>query len=249
MTSPLLNASGGPLTVGGATLTHPYLLHEPFTGADNTLPAAWTDGHAYNTTYAPLSILTNTLTCNDPTNNTNTGEQSPGYPYDGIGCIWRDMGVVDISATLRVTGLDTSYREATPLLHVTPGTSRHGLGAWLSTPSPPAATTNGVLLVGYIANPASDFGIQPTPGHQLAVGGFTRTATTTLTMRSVGGNVTCIVNGSPITLTWIFGGTGTTATFPVDASLSASTKHGIAVDNHFQATPAPLITDAWFASI
>lgn len=247
----ILADAGVPLTIGGSVLTSPTV-YEPFTGADDTLPSQWIDGHSYATTYAPLSILSNTLTCNDPTNNTNTGDQSPGYPYDGIGCIWQDFGSgwADVSVTVKVVGLSTSYREATPLIHVVPGTSRHGLGAWLSSAGPPSGSqVNGALLVGYIANPASDFGIQPTPGHQLALGTFTRTEPTTLTLRSVSGNVSIFINGAPITMTWVFGGSGTTATFPVDASLLGSTLHGVAVDTHFDTTPAALVTDAWFSKI
>lgn len=257
MTTILTNGSELLKTSGGIIGT-PYLFRDTFNRADGAIGNGWTDGHDYNPTYCPLGISSNALAAIDPTNNSNAGNEPPSQPpYDGIGCIWRETGVTDIQVTITVLPQADNWRECTPLLHVTPGTERHGVGAWLSTFG---SLPSGFLLVGYIGNPATLFG---TATHNLAVGSFTRSASPqTFTLRSVGGQIYPFMNGTPIAMTLSQnpeGGTlGAISSFPVHSSLAASTLHGIAVDTHIEGgdsvgadgeLDSPVVDEVWMSGI
>lgn len=253
-----ITIGGSRLQSGGQALGHPYLFHDDFTGTDGTLPSGWSDGHDYDLTFAPLGISGNNLACIDPTNHDNPPDiPFEGTTYSGIGCIDRETGVTDIEVQVGILPLNGHHHEAACLLHITEGTERHGVGVWTSSPGQiyDPGGSSGVFFAGYIANPVTDFGIQPPdgPGHDLLVGTYSRPATASvLTVRSVGGQMSAFFNNAPITFTWVYGGSGTTQSVPIHAELVDSTRHGVAIDTHLddlEDQDAPLITGVWMAAL
>ena len=214
------------------------LLRDDFDRPDSaSIGNGWTDGSTFAPhTYAPLGVRDRQVYCSDPL--------APAGRERAIGCCWRDLGTVDVQATIVVPPQSTHFREATPLLHVTPGTPTHGFGAWLSTFH--GKSHLGFLLVGTIGNPIEDF-------HAVATATYTRDDRPhVLTIRSEGGRVTVYYDGLQLVMADHPGG----AALPeinVPSELRRSTMHGLAVDCHLEPDEAsmrqPVIVDSWFEAV
>jgi hypothetical protein len=205
-------------------------------GGDQGVGNGWTDGAAFDpTTFAPLGVREGALHCAAPL--------APTGPEKGIGCCWRDIGCTDVEATIVVPPQTGHFREATPLLHVTPGSPEHGFGAWLSTFHGKAHL--GFLIVGTMGNPVEDFACVATATY------LRDDQPHALTIRSVGGFASCLYDGVPLQLADHPGG-DPIPHVPIPAALRGSTLHGVAVDCHLEPDEAammlPVVDDVWFAS-
>jgi hypothetical protein len=216
------------------------LFWDGFDREDGVLGNGWTDGAEFApTTYAPLGIHAGSLNCAQP-----LAPTGPEKGEKGIGCCWRDLGTVDVEATIVVPPQIGHFREATPLLHVTPGSREHGIGAWLSTFH--GKSHLGFLLVGTIGNPVETF-------EAVATGTFERDDRShALTVRSSGGRITCAYDGISIALSSHPDGR-TIPWVEVPAALRSSSGHGIALDTHLEADAAsmaqPVVDEVWFAKV
>jgi hypothetical protein len=214
-----------------------WLFRDDFERPDSrSVGNGWTDGSTFDPDeFAPLGIKSAQLCCSDPMAPTDTEK--------GIGCCWRDLATTDIQATILVTPLGSHFREASPLLHVVPGTSTHGFGAWLSTFH--GKPNLGFLLVGTMGNPLVRF-------HALATSTFPRDDSVhLLSVRSVGGQVTCYFDGVRMSLS------ANPSREPVDSvavpeELAGSTLHGLAIDCHLEPEETmadPVVIDSWFEAV
>jgi hypothetical protein len=226
-----------PVTVATLAPDH-VLFRDRFDRSDGArgLGDGWTDGAAFNgETFAPLGVRDGSLHCAAPF--------APTGPEKGIGCCWRDLGTVDVEATIVVPPQTGHFREATPLLHVTPGSALHGFGAWLSTFHGKAHL--GFLIVGFIGNPVEDF-------QAVATATYLRDDKPhAFTMRSQHGRVTCHYDGVPLDLVSHPDGEPIPHVV-VPAELRDSSCHGVAVDCHLEPDEEhmtrPVVDDVWFAS-
>jgi hypothetical protein len=214
-----------------------WLFHDAFDRPDaDVVGNDWIDGSTFDASeFAPLGIRDEHLCCVDPL--------APTHEDKGIGCCWRDLGTRDVEATILVPPQGSHFREAAPLLHVTPGTTAHGFGAWMSTFH--GKPHLGFLLVGTLGNPVVGF-------DALATASFPRDDRPhLLTLRSVGGIAQCSFDGEPLALL------ANPSRAPVErvevpAELVRSTHHGLAVDCHLEPVETmtgPAITACWFETI
>jgi hypothetical protein len=192
----------------------------------------WIDGASLNpATFAPLGVRDEQLCISKPS-------APAGTP--GVGCCWRDLGVVDVQASIAVPPLSRDFREATPLLHVVPGTDTHGIGAWLSTYRPKSSL--GFLLVGTMGNPVERFSA-------LATATYSRDdAHHVLTIRSAGGELVVFYDDVELEL-FAHPSREPVTCVRVPSELRASTLHGVALDCHFEppeAMDAPVVASVCF---
>jgi hypothetical protein len=223
-------AVGSPREPPGAAVTFRDDFDRPDAPA---IGNGWVDGSVFNPqTYAPLGVRSHGLHVAEPL--------APPGPEKGIGCCWRDLGVVDVRATIAVPPQRGHFREATPLLHVTPGTRRHGLGAWLSTYH--GRNDLGILFIGTIGNPVVEFEV-------LATSAYARDDHDhRLTIASDGGHVVCFFDDVPLPLRDLRDGTPIESV-TVPSELRASTQHGLAVDCHLEPPGSmgePVVDAVWF---
>ena len=232
--------------VATRTLTRPATIPvvvDTFARPDGPLGYGWIDGHdAYPRMFEPLGISAGNVVVTDPTARGDTYADPQdvvtppaGQLYHGIGCAYRDFGSVAVRARLTWSGLWTPganhHIEATPLLHVRPGTARHGFGVWPS------------ILFGVPALLAGSIGAPPEQFAALFQGttAFTHVDGTprVLELVSDGAHARVYLDGIEQSADW-------TCPYPlaIPAELTGATMHGFAVDAHLitadaiPATPA-----------
>jgi hypothetical protein len=203
----------------------------------DVLGNGWVDGHAWDPdVYEPLGVRDGAVVCTDPMardvvydleNQEGIGDGSVEGNLLGIGCAWRPTIYDAPTVTMTWAGYNTpaAWCEASPLIHVVPGTPEHGMGVWCS-----AFLTSGFLIVGSISNPSHDI-------HErvYAVAGFAHTTGTPreIQIRSDGEAVTIWLDGSQVSMSNGYG----LNPIPVPAALLGSRLHGLAVDAHLTSDP------------
>jgi hypothetical protein len=204
------------------------------TWPDGSPGNGWIDGHTWNPAiYDPVGVRDGAIVCTDPTARTGANyaldqtvtPPAGGQQHVGIGCMWRPTIYTAPTVTITWAGYNQSaaWIEATPLIHVTPGTTEHGFGMWLSRfgsdGGPP------FVIAGSIGNPPEVFGslVLATASFTHATQGQERT----FEMRSTGTGVTGWMDG--VQLSFSTYGTGP---IPIPTALRGSTMHGLAVDTH-----------------
>lgn len=241
----ILRGQGTGLRTGSSPVVRPYHFYDDFERADGAIGNGWSNGSdLFPNSFNPVGIFSGALCIT----NLNSRPGSPSASIDeGIGFIYRDTGVTNIMGQVQYLG-DTSPHgvEATPLFHVTSGSSRLAFGAW-----PSVLLGADVLLIGYIGNPPDE------PAHggvfeTMALASISLgTSAHTYTCRSVGGLFSVYTDGgAPVTMSYLAGGSGTT--FAIDAALTSSTLHGVAIDIHLMATPSVtrrVVDAAWLTAI
>ena len=145
-----------------------------------------------------------------------------------VGCAWREYSE-KLSTDIEIETVWTGIRpyEGTPLLNVTPGSGKLGLGAW------PSHAIKGyskipALLVGWIGNPPENFNVIPGGSVQ-----FTHVEATPrrIAMRSSANKFTVLLSDIKSGQMRIVSGPN-----DIPEELSGSHSHGVALDTHF-ATP------------
>lgn len=190
------------------------------------LSGGWTEGSTvYPQGFDPIGTYDGAVVCTDP--------GAAGDSFHGIGCAWRDLGTPVAWVCVEWSGIwnggvtdGTPHVEAAPLIHVTPGTSRHAFGVWTAGLDLGGGAFP-CLFAGYIGNPGSMFEV-------VDVAAFTHTPGTprVVTLAADGaGGARCYLDGALVE-NWVESGTR----LPVDPVLSGSGCHGFAVDAHY--TPA-----------
>jgi hypothetical protein len=219
-------------------------LGDPLKGT-GSLPAPWVDGHDYDdTAYEETGLLAGGLVCANPESRVGAdylADQDvppPGLDngqYLGIGCAWvqTPYRAARVSVVWSGEWDDPLHLEASPLMHVTPGTSTHGIGAWTAvlfdTPT---------LMVGTIGNPPELFNVI-----DLASFEHTQGTEVHVELRSDGEGVTVWLDGEQLAMT-------SAGYDPVEipTELKSSRLHGFAYDAHL-ATPASIpstpVLSAW----
>jgi hypothetical protein len=208
---------------------------DEFDRADGPLDAVgtrWVDGGTeFPDSFEPLGILSGKVVIPDPMTRPGTYDTLPisadpptgGQLYMGIGCAWRDTGSRAARVLVRWSGnigvTEETHVEATPLLHVTPGSTRFGFGVW-----PTEILGAPALIAGYICDPPEQFA-----NYDIATHAMTHTDDTERDIECVsdGENVKVYLDGVLLT-NWSTYGTD----LPLDASVKHSTMHGFAVDAH-----------------
>jgi hypothetical protein len=112
-------------------------------------PANWTDCTEDDAGYEAIVAVEGGVAVPDR----DPGDPDPADAYGGIGCMYGDFHTEEGSFAVDFTGRpDGEGVEATPLLHVTPGTTEFGFGAWATE-----LWTVEILLVGTIGSPPEAF--------------------------------------------------------------------------------------------
>lgn len=209
--------------------------YDTFDRPDGPLGPAWVDGHeVFPGSFEPLGVYGGAVVVADPMTRPGVydGLPSSGNPptggrlYPGIGCAWRDTGSTAPRVLVRWAGdvgiSERTHIEATPLLHVSPGTARFGFGCWLSEFS----EGNGFILAGYIGDPPESFASWMVATHAMS---HTDGQPRDFELRSSGTTVQAFLDGELLTA-W---SNGYGDTLPLHADVQGSTLHGFAVDAHF----------------
>ena len=223
----------------------PVVFNDSFSRPDGSLGNEWVEGWAATGNYSRLGLHSGAVAMVDPTIrngtypppcNTIPGSSTvpPGDIIAGVGCAWRDAGATSVSVSIRWSGLwqFPHHIEATPLLHVTPGSREFGIGIW-----PAELYEKPVFLVGAIGNPGRFF--KPLDA---AVFNHTDGQPRTITVHSNGTSLRFFLDGAPVQLT-----KAGYEPLAVPEELRGSTMHGFSVDTHcvspyHRATRLPAIT-------
>lgn len=239
--------NGTPAVATAAPAPPQLAFRDSFGRPDGTLGNGWVEGWAATGNYSELGLHSGAVAMVGPTIrngtypppcNTTRGLDGsavpPGDIIAGVGCAWRQTGRTAISASIRWSGLWQIPRhiEATPLLHVTPGTRAFGMGIW-----PGELYGKPVFLVGAIGNPGRFF--EPMDA---AVFNHSDGQPRTITVVSDGAALRFFLDGAPVKLS-----KAGYDPLPVPEELRGSTLHGFAVDTHCvspyqRATKLPAIT-------
>lgn len=188
--------------------------------------------------YSRLGIIGGSVGCPDPYDRPGVAAEfagigdgahtvGPGEYAPGIGAAYVDTPWTDVEATVLYLGDTTvDHRiEGAPGVHFTPGTTSMCLGAWPSRILF-GQVEIGVIFVGTLGDPAEAFAV-------LAYSVFDFGVTPrTLTLRTVDGQATVLLDGDVLPLTENGTGNPLGNTVTVPAELAASTKHGFCVDVH-----------------
>lgn len=225
---------------------------DSLTRPDGPVGNGWIDGHAWDpSAYEPLGIKDGSIVCTDPrarlaynpdkiysADQINGAHPPPANEmHQGIGCVWREMETRKIKVRALWSGqwatMAGHHAEASPLLHVTPGTEMHGVGVWTSTFSMNEFVSEfPLLLYGTLGNPAEAF---DTPYNAAFPGGHTDGTPRWIEMRSDGEATTVWMSHLAtgiMTQASFSGGQGLTP-IPIPVELKMSTLHGVAIDTHF----------------
>lgn len=219
------------------TLTSPFSIRDDFERENaSSIGGVWTDCSDENPDlFEPLGIYKGGVVVADPFSRPGTYGSSPSCPqllerghiYPGIGCAYVDTGSTAVAVKVMWSGSHgisnqqpVSHVEATPLLYVTPGSSRFGFGAW-----PSEVMGVPILFAGYIGAPGEKFEILYVA---ILEGGHESGTPRELELRAEKpGEVTVWMDGEQIP----FRGIGLKP-IEIDPSMVNSTRHGLAIDAH-----------------
>lgn len=225
---------------------------------DNALAigGVWTDcSGEYPDLFEPLGIYDGGVVIADPFSRPGAYDLSPPCPqslkddhiYPGIGCAFVDTGTTSVSVKVMWSGNhgiderlhnERLHVEGTPLMYVTPGSSRFGFGAW-----PSELWGIPVVFAGYIGAPGEQFEVIATA---ILEGGHESGVPREIELRAeTPGEVTVWLDGEQVS----FEGEVGLNPIQVDPEMINSTKHGLAVDAHCVAPQSRIPTIKGIESI
>lgn len=213
-----------------------------FDQGDGPLSAEWIDAHdELPNSFEPLGIKSGGAVVRVAQSRSGVYEVGPPYPdvipqdgklFHGIGCAYRDFGTRSVSAQVVWNGLwnenvDGIHVEGTPLIHVTPGTTRFGFGCWLGG-GDFGAGFKLYAFAGHICDPPEQFGNYVLGVKEIV--GVAHGDDVLVRLESNGEEVRIFINDVEQTSGWA--GAAPSYPFPLHESLKYSTMHGFALDAH-----------------
>ncbi len=215
----------------------PFLVADEFERQNSSsIGGVWTDcSSEHPDLFEPLGIYNGGVVISDPMSRRGVYDISPPCPqalredhiYPGIGCAYVDTGFANVSVKVIWSGSHGieehpgSHVEGSPLLHVTPGSSRFGFGAW-----PSELWGVPIVFAGYIGAPGEKFEVV---GTSILRDGHVSGTPRELEIRTVKtGEVTIWMDGKQLS----FEGEIGLNPIQIDREMINSTTHGLAVDAH-----------------